>query len=76
MSAPDDPQEVASEPFEYSLVRIGDGRLVLRVVANQSAFYFMKEHELSPAEVETYRSQGKAYLERLARRVRYEPSRP
>ena len=75
MSAPDDPQEVASEPFEYSLVRIGDG-LVLRVVANQSAFYFMKEHELSPAEVETYRSQGKAYLERLARRVRYEPSRP
>lgn len=73
MTAPDDPQELASEPFDYSLVRIGAGHFVLRVVANQSAFYYRKDHELSPAEVEKYRSPGKPYLERLARRVRYEP---
>lgn len=66
-----EPREVASEPFDYSLVRLADDRLVLKVVANQSAFYYMKEHELTPSEVEAYRTRGMEYLEQLARRVRY-----
>lgn len=68
----DEGREVESEPFEYRLTVHADGRHVLGVLANQSAFYYFKCHTLSPEECERYRSQGKPFLARLARRVRYD----
>jgi hypothetical protein len=66
-----DPREIEFEPFDYSLLCLAESRFVLAVVANQSAFYYMMRHELTAAEVAEYRTGGKAFLERLARRVRY-----
>jgi len=64
--------EVDAEPFDYSLRLMPDGRYVLAVVANQSAFYYFREHELTSAEVSEYRTRGKPFLSQLARRVRHE----
>jgi hypothetical protein len=66
-----DPREVESEPLDYHLLRLAGDRLVMAVVANQSAFYYFIKHELTPAEIASYRQKGKAYLSSLAKRLRY-----
>ncbi len=66
-----DPREVESEPSDYYLLRLAGDRLVMAVLANQSAFYYFIKHELTAAEVARYRRKGTTYLSALAKRVRY-----
>jgi hypothetical protein len=70
-----DPREVESEPFDYYLLRLAGERLVLAVLANQSAFYYFVKHELTAAEIVRYQQRGKTYLRSLARRIRYHRAR-
>ena len=64
-------REIAAEPWEYVLYELPDGGYEIDVFANQSAFYYFKTHRLTDDEAAKVKARGAAYLQTLARTVRY-----